>query len=80
MSLLGALRQEGAHGAAQGAAQGAGQYPGHPAEAGHGLTMEGLPDFISHHIGDAKDIEFAGGHWSLESAERRAHPSGTRRA
>ncbi len=67
MSLLGALRQEGAHGAAQGAAQGAGQYPGHPAEAGHGLTMEGLPDFISHHIGDAKDIEFAGGHWSLES-------------
>jgi F-type H+-transporting ATPase subunit a len=29
--------------------------------------MDGLPDFISHHIGDAKEIEFAGGHWSLES-------------
>lgn len=30
------------------------------------LTMEGLPEWISHHIGDAREIEFAGGHWSLE--------------
>ena len=28
--------------------------------------MEGLPEWISHHIGDAREIEFAGGHWSLE--------------
>ena len=40
-----------------GAAAGAGE---------EALTMEGLPEWISHHIGDAREIEFAGGHWSLE--------------
>lgn len=30
------------------------------------MPMGELPDFIQHHIGDAKEIEFAGGHWSLE--------------
>jgi len=39
----------------------------HVSDAGHGLTMEELPSFIEHHIGDAKEIEFLGGHWSLES-------------
>ena len=60
MSLFGALQEH-----AEGGAQGAAQEGAHGAEAG--LSMEGLPDFISHHIGDAKEIEFAGGHWSLES-------------
>ena len=55
MSLFGALQEH---------AEEAAQEADHGAEA---LTMEGLPDFISHHIGDAKEIEFAGGHWSLES-------------
>ena len=31
------------------------------------LTMEGLPEWISHHIEDAREVEFAGGHWSLEA-------------
>ncbi len=60
MSLFGALQEH-----AEGGAQGAAQEGAHGAEVG--LSMEGLPDFISHHIGDAKEIEFAGGHWSLES-------------
>jgi len=60
MSLFGALQEH-----AEAGAQGAAQEAAHGAEAG--LTMDGLPDFISHHIGDAKEIEFAGGHWSLES-------------
>ncbi len=51
--ILGALRQEEGH--------------GEPEGGGHGLTMEELPDFISHHIGDAEYIEFAGGRWSLEA-------------
>ena len=29
------------------------------------LTMEGLPEWISDHIGDGGYIEFAGGHWDL---------------
>ena len=62
MSLFGSLQEHAA-----GAAQEAAQEAGHGGEAADGLSMEGLPDFISHHIGDAKDIEFAGGHWSLES-------------
>ena len=43
------------------------QQESHGTDAGHGLTMEELPYFIEHHIGDAKEIEFLGGHWSLES-------------
>ncbi len=50
------LVQEHLEGAAQGAE-----------EAHEALTMEGLPEWISHHIEDAREIEFAGGHWSLES-------------
>ncbi len=57
MSLFGALHEHAGEAA---------QEAGHGPEAANGLSMEGLPDFISHHIGDAKDIEFAGGHWSLE--------------
>ena len=56
MNLFGALQEHAEDVAQEGA---------HGAEAG--LSMEGLPDFISHHIGDAKEIEFAGGHWSLEA-------------
>jgi len=59
MSLFGALQEHAEDGAQ------AAQEAAHGAEAG--LTMDGLPDFISHHIGDAKDIEFAGQHWSLEA-------------
>jgi F-type H+-transporting ATPase subunit a len=40
--------------------------PGAAEHAEEALTMEGLPEWISHHIGDAREIEFAGGHWSLE--------------
>ena len=58
MSLFGALHERAGKEA---------QEAVHGAEAADGLSMEGLPDFISHHIGDAKDIEFAGGQWSLES-------------
>ena len=43
------------------------QEESHASDAGHGLTMEELPSFIQHHIGDAKEIEFLGGHWSLEA-------------
>ena len=45
----------------------AGQEPGHGAGAAEDLSMEGLPEWISHHIEDAKEIEFAGAHFSLES-------------
>lgn len=41
----------------------------HAEEALHGaeggLTMEELPEWISHHIGDDRVIELAGGHWDL---------------
>ncbi len=37
----------------------------HGAGAEAGLTMEELPEWISHHIGDDRYIEFAGGHWDL---------------
>ena len=37
----------------------------HGAGAEGGLTMEELPEWISHHIGDDRVIEFAGGHWDL---------------
>ena len=30
------------------------------------MPLDELPEFIQHHIGDAKEIEFGGGHWSLE--------------
>jgi len=48
--------QEAAQGAAADHAQSSGAMP-----------MEELPDFIQHHIGDAAEIEFGGGHWSLEA-------------
>ena len=35
-------------------------------EATGPMPMDELPEFIQHHIGDSKDIEFMGGHWSLE--------------
>ncbi len=57
MSLIGSSQEPGAP---------AGEEPGHGAEAAESLSMEGLPEWISHHIGDSKDIEFAGGHFSLE--------------
>ena len=53
MKVIGTL-QEPVEEAAQGA------------EVSEPLTMEGLPEWISHHIGDAREIEFGGGHWSLE--------------
>lgn len=58
MNLIGALRKQ---------MEEAVQELGHGAEVAGGLSMEELPDWISHHIGDSKEIEFAGGHWSLES-------------
>ena len=36
-------------------------------EAAVPMRMDELPEFIQHHIGDSKDIEFMGGHWSLEA-------------
>ena len=59
MSLLEVLPEYGQE-AAQGAAE-------HAAESVGPMPMGELPDFIQHHIGDAKEIEFGGGHWSLES-------------
>ncbi len=38
----------------------------HGAESSGPMPMDELPDFIQHHIGDAKEIEFMGGHWSLD--------------
>lgn len=57
MSLSRAL-QEHAQEAVEGAAT-------HSTEGG--LPFDELPNFIQHHIADAKEIEFAGGHWSLEA-------------
>ena len=48
----------------QEAAQGADE---HVVESAGPMPMDELPDFIQHHIGDATEIEFAGGHWSLEA-------------
>ncbi|MEX1258057.1 MAG: F0F1 ATP synthase subunit A [Gemmatimonadota bacterium] len=56
MNPIGALQEESAV-AAQEAA--------HGPEAGEPLLMEGLPDWISHHIGDDQVIEFAGLHLDL---------------
>ncbi len=41
--------------------------PEHGQEASGPMPMNELPDFIQHHIGDAREIEFGGGHWSLEA-------------
>jgi F-type H+-transporting ATPase subunit a len=38
----------------------------HGAAAAGPMPMDELSDFASHHIGDATEIEFFGGHWSLE--------------
>lgn len=57
MSLTRAVQEH-----AQEAAEATGDH-----SAGGGLPFEELPDFIQHHIADAKEIEFAGGHWSLEA-------------
>ena len=40
---------------------------GHGADPAGPMPMDELPDFIQHHIGDATEIEFMGGHWSLEA-------------
>ena len=39
----------------------------HGGESAGPLPMDELPDFIQHHIGDSKEIEFGGGHWSLDA-------------
>ena len=39
----------------------------HAEESAGPMPMEELPDFIQHHIGDASEIEFGGGHWNLEA-------------
>ena len=59
VSLLRVLQEHGkeaAHSAADAEAESSGPMP-----------MDELPDFIQHHIGDATEIEFGGGHWSLEA-------------
>lgn len=43
------------------------QEEAHGPEQGAGLAFDELPEFIQHHIGDAREIEFGGGHWSLEA-------------
>ena len=58
MSLLRVLRKHG-----QEAAQAAGE---HGAESSGAMPLDELPDFITHHIGDAAEIEFFGWHWSLD--------------
>jgi len=57
MSLFSVLRAQG-----QEAAQAAGD---HGSESS-GMPMDELSDFASHHIGDSKEIELFGAHWSLE--------------
>ena len=59
MSLLRVLPKHGQE-AAQIAAD-------HGAESSGPMPMDELPDFIQHHIGDATEVEFMGGHWSLEA-------------
>jgi len=56
---MGLLRVLPAYG--QEAAQGAAEHSAGP------MPMDELPDFIQHHIGDATEVEFMGGHWSLEA-------------
>lgn len=55
-SVLSEHGQEAAQGVADRSAESAGPMP-----------MDELPEFIQHHIGDATEIEFWGGHWSLEA-------------
>ena len=59
MSLLRVL-PEHAQEVAQGAAD-------HGADPSGPMPMDELPEFIQHHIGDAAEIDFMGGHWSLEA-------------
>ena len=59
MSLLRVLKAQG-----QGAAQAAGE---HGPESSGPMPLDELSDFATHHIGDAKEIELFGGHWSLEA-------------
>ena len=59
MSLLRMLPEQ-----VQEAGQGAAE---HGAESSGPMPMDELPDFIQHHIGDATEIEFGGGHWSLDA-------------
>ncbi len=56
LSVFPELRQEAAQSAAE-----------HSAESAGPMPMDEMPDFIQHHIADATEIEFAGGHWSLEA-------------
>ena len=58
MRLLRVLREHG-----QEAAQAAGE---HGPESTGPMPLDELSDFASHHIGDATEIEFFGGHWSLD--------------
>ena len=48
----------------QEAAQAAGE---HGPESSGPMPLDELSDFAQHHIGDAKEIELFGGHWSLEA-------------
>ncbi len=56
LTVLPARAQEATQGAADRGAESSGPMP-----------MDELPEFIQHHIGDATEIEFGGGHWSLEA-------------
>ena len=56
LSVFPELGQEAAQSAAERSAESAGP-----------MLMDEIPDFIQHHIADATEIEFAGGHWSLEA-------------
>ncbi|MCH7890082.1 MAG: F0F1 ATP synthase subunit A [Gemmatimonadetes bacterium] len=56
LEMLPARVQEAAQGVAE-----------HGADPSGPMPMDELPDFIQHHIGDATEIEFMGGHWSLEA-------------
>ena len=58
MSLLRVLREQG-----QDVAEAAGE---HGAESSGAMPMNELADFASHHIADAKEIEFLWWHWNLD--------------
>ena len=58
MSLLRVLREQG-----QEVAEAAGE---HGAESSGAMPMNELADFASHHIADAKEIEFLWWHWNLD--------------
>lgn len=63
MSFLATIQGHAAESAEQG-----GQAAEHGGEAAEGLgSIQEIPSYISHHLEDAREFEFAGMHWDLSS-------------